>query len=461
MEQSLSGFNWIKALAVPLAAGIMEAQPVTLVIVLVLNLLSPQPGEPFLVEFVTLVCTLGLYWWALFIRLVVRSRKGEHRANLLYALALPVIFVLSIALYAASFDIVALLSCALLQCVYLWRRSMKRVEKSLRGESAMSAFLAAFVVLLLLLFLATTVQQPVYQGLLDLFPLALPLFCLGGLATLSLNRLDDLYTLHRSRFSGKIRTNPIYRWIGTLFLLIVGVAVVGITLNITVFPIMTILFKPLENPVMQFINWLFHVRGRDPSRKYCPCAPAIGIDIPKGPSFTNPFSTLRSVIQTTGLLMLLLLFAAMVVVLVRNILRSRQKAKNTDEVREQLPARPTIQARQSKRRGSLLEGLDVESARARYREFLRAMASKGKGQYRRRLNETPFEYQQRFLPSSQPDIAQSAAPSPAEVPAKEAILATLTNAYTLERYGGQPAPASQRAYLRKWLSLLIKRLAAP
>lgn len=464
MEQNQSSFNWIKTLAVPLAVGIMEMQPVALVVVFVLFSLSGQSEAPLLVELVAIVCTWSLYWWALFTTRMIGMRKGERRANLLYASALPAVFVLIVAFYPAFFDTPVLIYCVVLQSLYLWGRSKKRVAKDLRGESVLGAFLAGFVMLLLFLFVATTVQRPAYQALQPMLAFAFPLFCLSGLTALSLSRLDVLFTLHRSRFSGNMRTNPIHRWIGTLLILAGAIAVVSIVLSATVFPALATLFAPLKSLLLQFVAWVFSWHGNDAPYHFCypDCSP---VQIPSSgfPPYHNPLSDLLvQILRGIGLCLLFLMVTGMVILIVRFFLRGRKSTGNADEEREQLPVRLTIEARRPGRKDFSLEGFDVASARARYREFLNAMARRGKGQYKRRLDETPAEYQQRLLAperqrSQRP--TQPGLPGRTGVPDEAAILETLTRAYTLERYGGQPAPASQRAYLRQWLSLLIKRLA--
>lgn len=450
--QDQPGFNWIRVLVVPVIAGIMEAQPVVIVSELVALIFSGRSEDLLLAEVSTLLLIWCLYWWELLARQVIQPRAGEQWARALYFLAWPVSFVLIMITYPLFFLTTVF---ALCMSLYLWRRGVWRVENDLRGESAMPAFRVGFVVMFMALLFAVVDPQPGARLLLALFPFVLLLFCLSGLVALSFTHLDELRTAHAHRFSGNIRTSPTRTGIQTSLGLLAALATLMLVFVATAFQPLAWLFSPLINSLRTLIAWLsgflkFLLSAPPvPNCLYQVCLP------PPGPSYYfsqyNPSSSLR-----TGGLSLLAFFVFIVLAwFVWRALRGRKSNQNDDETRERLPVRKLLKARRNSRRRpkSELESLSPTSARAHYRAFLQAMARRGNEEQSRRPEETPAEYQARLLASARTVVQQD------EMPTDAAILDTLTRAYTRERYGGKPPTTSQQSYLRRWVSLLVRRLA--
>ena len=103
--------------------------------------------------------------------------------------------------------------------------------------------------------------------------------------------------------------------------------------------------------------------------------------------------------------------------------------------------------------GTLLETLDPESVRARYRELLQQMAEHGE-RLSKRPEETPMEYQGRLL-------ALMGKSSDDRKPGDEAsdreMLADLTRAYINERYGERQADLQPQDG-SGWISRMAERL---
>lgn len=288
--------------------------------------------------------------------------------------------------------------------------------------------------------------------LLTMLPFALLLFCLSGLVALSFTHLDELRTAHAHRFSGNIRTSPTRIGIQTSLGLLATLTALMLVLVATTFQPLAWLFSPLTNALRALIAWLSSIlkytSPPPPNCLYGACSP------PRGPSYYFSSSNMSSSPAIVGLSLLAFFVLAVIVWFVWRALHGRKNNRNDDETRERLPVRKTLKARRSSkgRLKSELEPLAPTSVRAHYRAFLQAMARRGKEEHMRRPDETPAEYQARLLAGARP-AAQSD-----EAPTDAAILNTLTRAYARERYGGKPPTANQQTYLRRWVSLLVRRL---
>jgi hypothetical protein len=159
---------------------------------------------------------------------------------------------------------------------------------------------------------------------------------------------------------------------------------------------------------------------------------------------------------------LLVVVIIIATILITRFLQKRRQAggendlDEEEEVREGLDRNQILRARRQNRRQRQqavpLAALDSDSMRARYRDFLAAMAARGEN-FTRRPQETPAEYQQRILHAAR-DIP---APGDTNTPVDSAILDTLTRAYSLERYGGRRARDEQHTFLRRWIPHLVQR----
>ena len=446
----------------PMAAGIMEAQPIVAVSTLVTLVFAGKSEALLVVEGSTILLIWSMYWWAMLARRVIQPRAGEQRANLLYFPALLVTFVMIVTTYPALFHATFSLLFAIGLSVYLWRHGMLRVEKDLRGESVMTVFHVGFFVLLLALLFAVVDPQPSSQSLLTLLPFALLLFCLSSLTALSLTHLEAMRIAHQHRFTGRARTSPTRLWIQSLLVLLVALAALMILLVATIFQPLVALFSPFTSELRALIHQLLSSFKYTPPASPFPNCLYQTCPTPLGPgfypsSFSNWSSTLLQAILVGGMSLLALFVLVILFWIAQKMLRGRKSGQNEDEVRERLPVRITLKTRQrnTKRRvKSTLEPLDATSARTRYRAFLQAMARRGEDEQRRRPDQTPAEYQTMLLAKARPAMQKD------ETPTDAAILDALTRAYTRERYGGKTPTVSQQAYLRRWVSLLVRRLTS-
>lgn len=437
----------------------MEAQPIVVVSTLITLVFAGKSEALLVVEGSSILLLWSLYWWALLTRQVIRPRAGEMQANLLNVPALVVSFVIIVVTYPAMFRANLSLLFLVVLSAYLWRRGMLRVERDLRGESVMTVFHVGFFVLLLALLFAVVDPQPGSQSLPTVLPFVLLLFCLSGLTALSFNHLDAMRIAHQRRFTGRARTSPTRLWIQSLLVLLVALAALMIIVVAATFQALVTLFSPLTSGLQALIYRLLSYLKPTPPVPNClyqACQPP-----PGGQSFypssssSNGSSTLTQVILGVGISLLALFVLVILFWIVRRMLRGRKSGQNEEEVRERLPVRATLKARQRNTKGRVKsEPLDATSARARYRAFLQAMVRRGEDEQRRRPDETPAEYQTRLLAKVRPAAQKGEAPTDA------AILDALTHAYTRERYGGKPPTVSQQAYLRRWISLLVRRLTS-
>lgn len=453
----------MKDFAVPVAAGIMEAQPVVLIFLFASLLFTGKSNALLLLEGSIILLIWSLYWWAMLAKLVIQPRKGEERANLVYFAALFVTFAIIVTIHPTFFDEPISILFPIALSLWLWRRGMSRVEKTTQGEPLIAAFQVGFFALLVILIFAVVDPQPTYKVLLGVLTYALPIYCASGIVALSLSHLDAIRRAHVRRAAGTSRANPTRTWITMLLSLSLAIATLVTTLIVSAFQPLVTVFSPLADALREFISWLLKLLSHTPVRPPPHRGQLVPGDVPIPPyhPVQNPFSAILQVILVVSMILLAMFLLVMLIWFVRRMLRKLKRSQDEDEIREQLSIRAALRARRQKREkgsGIVLEPLDASSARAHYREFLQAMVRHGGDERRRRADETPIEYQTRLLTLVKHVPHEQGQKD--DAPADAAILSELTRAYTLERYGGKHTEQSQQAYLRRWVSLLVKRLTA-
>jgi hypothetical protein len=222
------------------------------------------------------------------------------------------------------------------------------------------------------------------------------------------------------------------------------------------------MLSPLVNGLHALYNWLLSFltpQQPPPARRLKrPPGPGTSVYLHAHKPDANPLAAVLQVILIVGMILLALFVLVILLWIIRRILH-KKKALDDDEVRERLAIRSVLRVRKQKRQSIariVLEPLDATSARARYREFLKAMVRHGGDERRRRRDETPVEYQTRLLPLLEPGAHEEARKE--DAPTGATVLDELTRAYTLERYGGKRTEQGQQAYLRRWVPLLARRL---
>ena len=438
----------------------MEAQPVVLVLLFGSLLFTGQSDAFPLVEGSIILLVLSLCWWAMLVRQVIQPRLGEKWANLLYLPGLFVAFAVIVGTHPAFLDDVPqIVFCAALG-VWLWRRSIARVEKGLQEEQLTASFKVGFLVLLALLFFAVVYPEPTYKVLLTVLAYALPIFFLSSLFALSFSHLGAIKREYLRRSVGSSQADPTRVWGMMLLFLWLATVVLTIILEAAAFDPLVIVFSPLVSALRASFSRLLGLltplpRPPTPHKKPTPVK---GIIPNYHYPYLNPYLAILQLILVIVMVLLAIFVLVVLLLLLRESLRKRKSASDEDEVRESLSIRSILRARRKKRQKRpkvALEPLDPLSARARYRELLQAMARHG-DDLERRPDETPTEYQTRLLTLIKDAPHDEGWDN--EILVDDAILDELTRAYTLERYGGKITEHSKQAYLQRWVPHLVKRL---
>src|SRR6266699_3023141 len=103
-------FPWLELIVIPVAASIMETQPISLVLLL-----------------------LGLQWWAMFVYYLVRQRGlSAEWVEVIHISGLCLAFALALVTHLQLLQNIATLVVAAGLIVWFWRRGMKlaRLERS-------------------------------------------------------------------------------------------------------------------------------------------------------------------------------------------------------------------------------------------------------------------------------------------------------------------------------------------
>ncbi len=481
--------TWIERFALPLTVSVMEAQPITLVIALLTVLVAgPKAYPPIEAGEIALV-SLGLLWWTMIVENIARRRSIGRQAIWLYILGwlfafIAVVgpFLLSLGKLENVFDV--LLGTVLV--TWLWRRSMRRAQLSFEYGELATSFKVGFGVVLGILLIA--IILPELQSLRDALANALPLFFLSGLVTLSLVRLGAIRSTHRA-LDGSQQADPTRSWL--LALALFGVALVAVVIAIELlfsfasFELVLSALTPVWNALGTLVGWIVygivfilsplfylisfligllkdHVSSKPQQQNTGP---------PKSP-FLQPWSerNIPPEILAIGRWVFLALILIIALLVVRASLQRWRKLSDDEgieELREGLDARSLLSERWrewwNRRRGRKstafsLEPLDPGSARAHYREMLQAVATSN-GELARTHAETPLEYEERLLTYLESGKVRSQQLSKSDDGTSDtALLSELTNAYTLERYGGKQTDDHQRMHLGTWVPRLIARL---
>ncbi|HZU70660.1 MAG TPA: DUF4129 domain-containing protein [Ktedonobacteraceae bacterium] len=452
-ERRPARFNWLDTMAVPMVVGVMEAQFGVLGFVIGALLFTGKSEPPLLLEGGVILIWWSTYWWAFVVKRGIQPRLGEERAQLVYVPALPVIYLLVVGLHPPfAAGIPQLIATGILSLSFWWRGKV-RVEKGGQEESLLVIFQIGFGTLLALLLLVVVYPAFSHTPLFDALGMVLPVFGLSGFAALSVSYLNTKYSSPNA--SRGLRTQFARTGLLTLFFL-AAIAAFTMILSVAAFGPLEALFAPLLTIVRAWYFWLlgflFAQPGPPPRPLKLKLTPTPGIDA-QPEKHAPPVSPLVDealrLLAIIGIALLTLVVLVAVVWMILHILRGRI---DENEIQKSIPAsarrRPPKEVRKAR------EPLNAASARARYREFLQAMAWRGEDAGRRRANETPLEYQYRLLAALEPTRQTYAGKSPDDA----MILEELTQAYLLERYGEKDVDPRKLTYLRRWVPLLIKRL---
>lgn len=489
MAEARRASTWIERFALPIAVSSMEAQPIALVVALLMLLTTRTIATaPIGAGGITLVA-LGLLWWAMIVEHIVRRSTSGRRMGWLHFIGWLAALAATIGPYLASLvkgeHIVPTLV-AIVLVTWLWRRGMSRAQAGFEyGQLALS-FKVGFAVLLGILLIVTVL--PGLSALRDALGTSLPIFFLSGLIMLSLARLGAIRSARRSLDGSQ--ADPTRAWL--LALSVFGVTLLAVVIAIesifsfSSFELVVTAFAPLWNALGMLVGWLFygfiivvlspifylvtflfglimHHGAAKPQPR------SIGLKLLP---IRQPWSAqaIPPELLAIGRWVFLALVAAIVLLVVQASLRRwliGSDGEEVEEVREGLDARSLLGQRWRewwnhwRRRKDVmpaLEPLDPASARARYRELLQAIAV-AQADLARNPAETPAEYAVRLLThlgsAVQPpqELAQTD-----DLPDDAAMLEQLTRTYARERYGGKHTDQRQRAHLQSWVPHLVARL---
>src|SRR5579864_850861 len=109
LAQARPAFNWIELLAIPIAASIMETQPIELVLLLFATLFAGQNATPLLDAVSMTLFLLGLQWWAMLIQHFIQRGMNEEWAKFFHPFGLGAAIVVMIATHLSLLNNIAAL----------------------------------------------------------------------------------------------------------------------------------------------------------------------------------------------------------------------------------------------------------------------------------------------------------------------------------------------------------------
>jgi hypothetical protein len=475
--------SWVELFAIPIAISIMEAQALTLALILATAIFAGT-NTPSLGAIGITLLELGLMWWAMLVEHLTRRHivtKSSVNTLLIAGWVVALAAVIIPALLQGQSIVQAVI--LLILTTWLWRRGIAHAQQNFEYNSVALPFKIGLGVVLVALFIVTI--MPGLPSLHAALPISLPVFFLSGLIAVSLARLGTLRTA-RTR-ADEAHTDPTRSWL--LALAIFGLALVVLVLIIdSIFSLSTLeaiitTLDPLWSAISTVVTWLLYgiVFLLSPIFYFIDFiyglmheTPAKPIQQKGSPVSGRPITPAETafvaqILAVGRWILLALILLAVFFVVVRTIQRwlRRHDDGGVEEIRERLDARSLLADRwrawRNRRRrqaasGPALEPLDPLSARARYRELLQEAALTSEA-LARSPTETPSEYQRRLLRHMQQQMS-NARTAPAETaPSSASMLDTLTRAYDDERYGGKQTNESQRRRLQDWMPRLLSRMS--
>ncbi len=448
-------FNWIEVFAIPIAANIMETQPIVLLLFLVAVIFADSGAPLPLGEAGSTLLLLGLQWWAMFINYRLQHRMEQRTATILHILGVVFAFGLVLLTNLTIFDQQPMIVVIAGLVIFCWKRGIDKAKAELYDEQLIFVFKLGVGILLAVLALSVLSSSGPLQDAAATLGYALPLFFLSGLIALSFTRVSMIRREHARQ--GIPQAHSMQGWLVALTFLW-GVMVVGaLTLETFSFRIIQEVLLPIWNSlanivgwiiyavfwvmlvIFQFFNLLFHFKPQTAKVPQGSVGPKGHASVPPG------IEQFPGWLILLGRLFLVVLVLLALIVIFRAILlhvRPRLEQDSEEEIREALSMRSILRERRRERTSqaqrkeeTLLDALDPGSVRARYRELLQQMAEHGE-RVSRRPEETPMEYQRRLLAmmgKSSDDMGQGDEESERE------MLADLTGAYINERYGERQA----------------------
>ena len=465
-------FDWIEVFAIPIAANIMETQPIVILLLFATVIFagSDAPSPPG--EATITLLLLGLQWWAMFIN--YRSRKGssQRMVTVLHIAGVVIAFGVTLLVNLNTFDLPMIVVIAGL-VIFCWKRGIDKARYELNDEQLIFVFKVGVGILLALLVPGALFANGQLQDLAAVLSYALPLFFLSGLIALSFTRVCMIRREHARQ--GIPQTNSTRGWLVALTFLW-GVLIVGaLALETFSFRTLQVLLLPLWYILAFIVAWIIYailwvffslyqfLNGLFRFKPVLVKPPVTSTHKP--PPVSHPAALadqLPAWVLLVGRLLLVAIVLLVLFLIFRAVLshiRPRLEQDSEEEIREALSMRGILRERRQEHKsqvqlkeGALLDVLAPGSARARYRELLQRMADHDE-HLSRRPEETPTEYQKRLL-------ALLERVSDGEVSDRK-LLTDLTGAYIHERYGETLAELPESPESPTWIARMAERLGGP
>ncbi len=356
-----------------------------------------------------------------------------------------------------------------------WKRGADRTKAGLNEEQLINAFKIGFITLLIsMVFVLLSVHASSHEQDNETLLRDLPIFFLAGMITLSFTRIG-IIKKEQARHAVGERREKMGSWL--IVLTVTWTVLVIVSIMLETLPLQTIM--ALLSPLWSVLDLLasviiyildFIVTISSGLFSFVISLILLLFHLQATPQRAQPAHAAQAAQTMQDISMLIFVLRIVVVVLIilativiTRFLQKRRRASDDtldeeEEVREGLDINQVLRARREERKqrqqAFTLAALDQDSVRARYRDFLLAMAARGED-FVHHTHETPAEYQARILHAAQ----NIPAPDAANIPTDPAILSALTQAYNRERYGGKQTNPTQQNFLRQWVPHLIQRLS--
>jgi hypothetical protein len=473
--------TWIERVGLPISYSIMVAQPLGLLVALLMLLEAHIPTVSAIPIGQIAIASLSLLWWARFVEhLSFERRWGKIIVPWLHILGWFLVMLLAISLHLLPLlkgqDILDVIVATILVTRF-WRRGIYFARVGIDYGDMATSFNICLGCLLGLLLL--TILIPQAQSLLTALEGILPLFFLSGIVSLSLARLSRI---RATRAADGSQADPSRAWLLALTalgsLILVLVLIVNALFSFNSFEWLLSLMKPLWDALGVLVNWLLYgviflltplfnlvsfifgliMHTPTSQQQQSQNPPPVRSSFPH----TQASPALPPELLSVGrwVLLALLIFLLLLVVR-RSVQRWLRRDEETliEEERETMSARSILRERwdewwkqRNRHAPQSLEALDPTSIRARYRVLLQGLAATD-ATLSRHLEETPREYEERLVQHlqaqelyEQGDLIDSTSGE---------MLHTLTDVYSVERYGHARIDDLQRTRIAGWIPLLI------
>ncbi len=458
----------------------METQPIWLVLLLLASAFAGQNAAPLLDPVSITLLLLGLQWWAMLVRYLVRRRNLSVEWMEVFSVSgLCLAFALALLTHLHLLNAIAALAVVAGLIVWFWRRGLRLARLERSDEYLITSFKVGFIAVLVVLAITSIYFSPIYQSDLPYTALhefvarGLIIYFLSGVLCLSLARISFIRRENAYRAFGASR-DPTRLWLLVLTLFWGVVTVAAFALEIFSFAAILAVTTWFWNGLAALVEWLLSLIS--PLLAFllhllAPLFPPMVTHLRSAPPRTHTIShhapppqLPADVLNLLRLLLLLALLAVFVLV-IRSILRRLRLHvdEESEEERENLSMQSILRERPGQRRKSrqkneedALEPLAPDSVRARYRELLQALAEQGTS-LAHQPAETPAEYEARLLALLKKTA--SAQEDGDSALSDAMLLQQLTHAYMQERYGEKRPQLAHDASLPSRIARLVKQLS--